>query len=426
MITLLRQRAAAKLAWLALGLLLALPASAQRGGGGGGFGGGGFGGGGGGGFRGGGGGSTAASSTRTYAPNGTLGDAIFSVDPETKRIMVITDEETSQYVQQVITNLDRPKPQVLIKVVFLEVTHNDSRDIGVEGGFNKSINRDGTVANGANAFGASGLSAATNSSQLLNMFGQPVANLQPSAPYSGAGLYQVVNQDYQATLRLIAQAGNAKVLSRPSIMARHNQPATILVGQSVPMVGSSRVDTYGNIINSITYQDVGIILKVTPFITPDGFVEMIVSPEISAVSQTDRVQIQGGAYAPFIDKRSADTVVVTPSGHTVIIGGLMQNQKTQSESKVPLLGDIPGLGFLFKRKITTDNKTELIIFMTPHIVAAPSQLAALSEQEKSQYGAPKEFSEEELNKFLEKLPAKTPEGGDKKTETPKATAPKGR
>src|SRR5438105_10698915 len=108
-------------------------AQAQRGGGLGG--GGGFGGAGGlGGGRG-----TAGSTSRTYYNNGTVGEAMISSDPETRRLIVITDEETGQYVSQVVTNLDRPKPQVLIKVVFLEVTHNDSLDIGIEGSYNRGI-----------------------------------------------------------------------------------------------------------------------------------------------------------------------------------------------------------------------------------------------------------------------------------------------
>ena len=112
-------------------------------------------------------------------------------------------------------------------------------------------------------------------------------------------------------------------------------------------------------------------------------------------------------FAPIIDKRSADTVVVTPDGQTVIIGGLMQNQKTQSESKIPFLGDIPLLGNLFKRKVKSNTETELMIFLTPHIVYQPSQLAALSASERGRAEmAPKAFSEQELNRYLDALPDK--------------------
>src|SRR5207248_10147465 len=118
----------------------------------------------------------------------------------------------------------------------------------------------------------------------MNFFGPgAAANVLPQT----AGLYQILGQDYQVTLHAIAQAGKARVLSRPSVVARNNQPATILVGQTVPLITSVRYDTFGNAINGIQYTDVGIILRVTPFITKDGMVEMILTPEISSVSKTD-------------------------------------------------------------------------------------------------------------------------------------------
>ena len=99
---------------------------------------------------------------------------------------------------------------------------------------------------------------------------------------------------------------------------------------------------------------------------------------------------------------------MTPDGQTVIIGGLMQKSKQQADSKIPILGDIPILGNLFKHKVRSDSKTELIIFLTPHIVMAPSQLAALTAAERGRAElAPKAFTEEELNRFLEGLPKAT-------------------
>jgi type II secretion system protein D len=363
---------------------------------------------GGGGFGGGGGrtGGSGSSGTRQYNNNSMVGDASVSSDPETRRLIVITDEETSRYIGQVVTNLDRPKPQVLIKVVFLEVTRADGMQIGLEGGGAGTVNS-ANKGNASQVFGLSGLNS-VSSNLPMNALGQPIQSFQAIAPLvvPGAGLYQMLGKDYQVTLRAIAQAGKARVLSRPSILARNNQPATILVGQTVPLITSVRYDSLGNAINGLTYTDVGIILRVTPYITSDGMVEMIVSPEISSVSQTDKVQIQANSFAPVIDKRSADTVVVTPDSQTVVIGGLIQTRKAVTESKIPLLGDIPGLGVLFKNKSTQDATTELLIFLTPHIVYAPTQLAALSANEKSKSGLIKAFPEEELNRILDTIPTK--------------------
>jgi type II secretory pathway component GspD/PulD (secretin) len=112
-------------------------------------------------------------------------------------------------------------------------------------------------------------------------------------------------------------------------------------------------------------------------------------------------------YAPNIDIQSANTVVVTPDGQTVVIGGLISNQKSSGETKVPILGDIPLLGNLFKASTRQAQKQELLIFLTPHIVAAPSQLAMLSGNETRQ--APmitNSVSEQELDQFLERVPVK--------------------
>lgn len=352
---------------------------------------------------------------RSYPGAGAIGDAYFSIDPETRRVVTIADEETAKYIKEVLENLDRPKPQVLIKVVFLEVAHNNSLDIGLEGGWAKNMGNSTTGAF-ANAFGMSAINQAAaigtnDTGPLVNMFGQPIRSFTPTPP--GAGLYQILGQDYQVTLRAIAQAGSAKVLSRPSILARNNQPATITVGQSVPLITSVRYDNFGNAINSVTYEDVGVILRVTPFITQDNMVEMIIAPEISSINPTFSIPISADVSAPVIDVRSADTVAVTPDGQTVIIGGLMANTQSKADSKIPILGDIPILGNLFKRQQRSGSKTELLIFLTPHIVPAPAELAALSKKEQENTLTPNTFSEKELERFLSNLPAE-PDGKDKK------------
>ncbi len=366
--------------------------------------------GGGGGFGGQGGGRAGAggAGTRQYPNNSAVGDAIISADYDGRRLIVITDDETSQQISQVVTNMDRPKPQVLIKVVFLEVTYNNNLDFGIEGGVRRDVDKaKGITGVAANAFGLSGLNNAATGG-ITNIFGQGVQSFGQVPP--GAGLYQVLGTDFQATMRAIAQAGKTEVLSRPSILTRNNQPATITVGQSVPLVSNTRFDAVNGQINTVSYQNVGIILRVTPFITQDGKVEMIVAPEISSLAdRTEWVPISSGALAPVINTRSADTVVVTPDGQTVVIGGLMQNNRTQSDSKVPLLGDIPLLGMAFKRKVKTNVKTELIIFLTPHIVTVPGQLASLSARERANSEMiPKAFTEKELNTFLDTIPEKQP------------------
>jgi general secretion pathway protein D len=340
--------------------------------------------------------------TSQYNNNGTVGGATIYFDPDTKNIVVISDQPTSTQISNVIANLDRPKPQVLIKVVFIQVLHSDSTDIGVEGNWGNSFGNSltNTVAN---VFGQNGLNTLTTNFNAVPPTAVPA--LTQASP--GAGLYQILGSDFQATLRAIASAGKAELLSRPSILARDGQPATITVGQSVPLITSVTFAGVSAIpVNNVTYTDVGIILKVTPYISPEGYVEMIVSPENSTVSKTDTVPIAAGVNAPVIDQSRADTVVITPDSQTVVIGGLMGSAKSSTVSKIPILGDIPFLGALFSRKTTGDVKTELLIFLTPHIVQAPSQLAALAQHEQNHGLVPKSYSEQELDRFLEKVPLK--------------------
>lgn len=321
--------------------------------------------------------TTTGEGTREYLPQGMIGEAIIEIDPETRQLIVIADEETSEHIQQVINNLDKPKPQVLIKVVFLEVTHNDNLDFGVEGSFQFSQNQGtgdvGTSYGIANALATGG----------------------------AGGFYQVLAQDFDVTMRALAEEGSLEVLARPSILARNNQEAVITIGSEVPFVTNTQVTNQGQTINTIEYSDIGIILRVTPFITPDGLVEMIVAPEISQITQ-ETVQISDTSVAPVFSKRAAETVIVTPNGKTVVIGGLLQDEKTDTVRKVPILGDIPLLGWAFRRTIKDKKKTELLIFLTPHIVDDPAGLEALTNRETSKMEISKKaFSEKEINKYVE-------------------------
>jgi len=376
-----------------------------------------------------------------------VGSAVISVDPVTHNIIVIADKETGEQIRQVLASLDAPEPQVLIKVVFLEVQDNTASEIGVQGtytGVNKNYSQIlGYVTNFAVAPATttstttgSGATATTTTTagtptivpgsinpinqtlSVNNNFGLPQA-LAGAA--GNGGLYQFMGSDFNATLQAIATAGKAQVLSRPSILARDGQMAEIVIGQSVYLPSSVSLTTIGGsaitatvpTING-TYQNVGIQLDVTPFIGANNLVQMILQPQITSIDTSTPGQvIQGGSiissavYAPNLNKRSANTVVVTPDGQPVVIGGLISNDKSSSDSKIPFLGDIPLLGQLFRFSAKSNQKTELLIFLTPHIVRMPSQLAALSANETGQSQLiTNSISEQELDRFLERVPVK--------------------
>lgn len=366
----------------------------------------------------GGGGASSASSTgqRQYRSNTLLGDAVIQVDPETRSLIIVTDEDTHTELDKMVADLDRPKPQVLIKVVFMEITYNNASDIGVEGSYTFNLKNPIPATTGSNV--ATTTTNTTNATtgattNIVNTLTTPLgtpanigqtiglSNISGLAALTQGSFVRLASDDWSATIRALVTKGKVEILSRPSIMARNNQQAVIIVGQEVPFVTNSQITDTGQTINTVKYDNVGIILSVTPFITNNNMVEMIVAPEISALTD-QTIAISNTATAPVISKRSAETVVVTPDGTTSVIGGLMQTQRTSTITKIPILGDIPYLGIPFRRTVKSDTKTELLIFLTPYIVHTPEDLEASTADEVSRTQLMhKAFSEKELAEFLQ-------------------------
>ena len=394
-----------------------------------------------------GGGSRSSTGQRQYRSNTELGDAIISIDPETRTLIIVTDEDTHREMVSVIKTLDKPKPQVLIKVVFLEVTYNKLLDVGVEGSYafhlknplaattgsstttttTTSTNNGTTTTNatttgvplgtgtGVGFNGVNGNTGTTTATNTLTSALGTAAKIGETAALSSVfgvpatgSFVKLVSDDWSAMLHALAQKGKVEVLSRPSIMARNNQEAVIVVGQEVPFITNSRTDALGQTINTIQYDNVGIILRVTPFITSEGTVEMIVAPEISNLNNAITVPIGNNVNAITIDKRSAETVVVTPHAQTVVIGGLMSTHKEETINKVPILGDIPIIGIPFRRTQRTDVKTELLIFLTPYIINDADGIAKATsgEMAKSELSGTA-FTKQDFEKYLDDLPMPT-------------------
>lgn len=306
---------------------------------------------GGGGFSGGG-GRSGLSSGATATAAQLAGQVTIIADPDTNSLLVRTAPSNYERVRKVLDELDRAVPQVLIKVLIAEVTHDNTRDLGTE-------------------FSALNLRASGNGQKIGTDFGLAA---QPSGL-----VVQALETNVTATLFALETEGKLDVLSRPYILASDNQLASITVGQEVPFITNSRITDAGQTINTVEYQDIGILLQVIPHINTDGMVILDVAPEISALSGTT-VPISDTVSSPVIAKRSAQTRVGVGNGQTIVIGGLMQDQKTTTISKVPLLGDIPLLGELFKHSKVDKSKTELLIFLTPTVAAQASQLQGISKE----------------------------------------------
>jgi general secretion pathway protein D len=334
------------------------------GGGGGGGGGGGttFGGGatafGGGGNRGGlGGGGGGGNSALS---NGALADLIGQVyvvaDQDTNSLLVATATKYEGQVRDIVDQLDRPVAQVLIRVLIAEVTHNDGDDLGLD--FSAMNTRPG----------GGGTTVTSN----LGSAAQQAAN--------GGFAVSVLEGNFTATLHALATAGKLDVLSHPYILASDNQEATINDGQSVPYVADSRLDANNNPINTVEYQAIGITLTVTPHVNQEGLVTMNVNPQISSLT-TATIQTSPGLFSPIFQTRSAQTYIAIKDGQTIVIGGLMQDQNTSTITKVPILGSIPLLGLLFQRNDVSKTKTELLIFLTPHVALKPETLNQMSQDD---------------------------------------------
>ena len=383
-------------------------------------------------------GTRSSNGQRTYRSNTELGDAMITIDPETRSLVIVTDEDTHREMMTVIKTLDQPKPQVLIKVVFIEITYNKTSDIGVEGSYTFNLKNPTSTNASTKTTTTTDLATASagNTSQTVTALSETIAaattlgrSINPGSSFGLSGLtdglvVRAISDDWSATLRALSTKGKVEVLSRPSIMARNNQEAVIVVGSEIPLITNSRTDNNGNLINTITYDNVGIILRVTPFITSEGTIEMIVAPEISSLNTTKTVPIGNNVNAPTIDKRSAETVVVTPNGKSIVIGGLMSTSREDTVQKVPILGDIPILGFPFRRTVKKDEKRELMIFLTPTIVNNPASIDRVNADEISRTEmSSRTFNEEQKMKFSRDLPPlPEPESEAEPAPIPRASA----
>ncbi len=361
-----------------------LSSGAGRSGGSGGFGGGGggggsgFGGGGGssggfgsssrtgtggttGGFGGGGGGFGGLSGSSATAAASLAGQVNIIADADTNSILVRTKDTNYDMIKPILDELDRPAGQVLIKVLIAEVEHTNTQDLGTEW----------SVLN---------LSAAGNGERIATGFALPTFDAN-GVPTANGLLAKITGGDVNATIHILQSVGKVDVLSRPYILASDNQLAEIVVGQEVPFVTNTQTTDTGNIINTVQYADVGLIVDVVPHINSEGLVIMDVAPEIDSQVNGGSVTITAGVTAPIFDTRRAQSHVAVKDGQTVVIGGLMEDRIDSNIDKVPILGDLPYIGEAFRHTNETKTKTELLIFLTPHVALQPGQLKDMSESE---------------------------------------------
>ena len=250
-------------------------------------------------------------------------------------------------VQQLIMELDKSQPQVMIQVLLAEVSLTGNSELGLEWTHKNNPYTAGIDLGGAKAITGSFSAALTGG-------------------------------DLSFLLRALKADGKVEVLSRPQIVTADNKPATINIGQRVPLITDSRVTERGDTINSFRYEDIGVNLTVTPKISPDGFVKLELGTTNSSISSSE-VKINASATVQIINQRRANTTVSVQNGQTIIIGGLIGTQEDKRVRKVPYLGDIPYLGAAFRTTTVTKEKRELLIFLTPTILANNQTVVPLTD-----------------------------------------------
>ncbi len=302
-------------------------------------------------------------------------------------LVITAQPDLLSSLENVIRQLDIRRAQVHVEAIIVEIMEGDGVDLGLqwisEDGGMVQYNNGRQAPIGALAAGAYQAREQKGTETTTVVDGNMVTTTQPDRPGDVSLLAQVLGNvngmmigvlknDWGAILQAVSTNTNSNILATPSIMTLDNEEASFLVGQSVPTItGSTTGSNNDNPFQTVNREDVGIKLKVTPQINEGNAVQMIIEQEVSSVSGATSVDIT-------INKRELKTVVMADDGETIVLGGLIDEDVQESVSKVPLLGDIPILGHLFKSTSTSRKKRNLMVFLRPRIVRDGTSAAQIS------------------------------------------------
>ena len=290
-------------------------------------------------------------------------------DQKSNTVLVNASPRYMEKVQDIIKELDVDPPQVLIQVLLAEVSLDRTESLGAELG-RATIGDVGVAAGMGNLPGIGGRTG----NQLL---GSLFTN-------SGTPNVAIGAEDFELLINALASQSRVQVLSNPSVMVENNSEGFIQVGETIRLPSGVSFSSAGQQ-SSVTPEDIGIILTVKPSINPEGFVRMQIEPEISRLS-LQTTQISENFNSPVVTRRRATTTVTVKDGQTVVIGGLISDRFERVDKKIPLLGDIPLLGSLFRQYKENSSKTELLIVLTPHVVRSPAEGGGNRAQELTNQG----------------------------------------
>ena len=351
-------------------------------------------------------------------------EVVVTADLNSNSLIVGASPQYFDTVVQVIEALDAQPPEVVIQALLVEVTLDSTDEFGIELGLQDplllsrslvstttsgitSVATSGTPGLNFNTTGPLGNNSGTGTSP-GNVATQGLSNFSLGRNNGDAGfggfIFSAQSDAVSVLLRALASRRTVQVLSRPQVRATHNTEAFVTVGQSVP-VSTGLSQTNNSTVSGIEYREVGITLRVTPRITPDGLIAMNVFADKSSLDPVG-VPTGTGTTSPKFNQSQAQTTVNVPNGQTIVIGGMITKLDGTDERKVPWLGDLPVVGRAFRYDKTTTNRTELLIFLTPRIVLSDidSELIKQVEAERLHFI---ESDAEELHGPLYSVPKST-------------------
>ncbi len=297
-------------------------------------------------------------------------------DERANRLIVRAYPERRQEIEQMIRDLDTPTKEVLVEARVLQVAFKPKLDWGIDWQWDF---RNSPYEN-LKRFSFSNMYLDENNLTSSN-------NLY--SEYGKIGIGDFSTDSFEMAIRALKQVQDTKILSNPKLLVTNNEEAKIHVGDTVPYIISTTSGTGENAITSedVRFVDVGLKLNVTPTINDDGFVTMTLKPEISEV--VGSISSQGGGI-PQVNKTLVETTVMVKDGSTIVLGGLRKENKTQTRKGVPVLMDIPILKALFSNTTDSIEATEIVIFITPHIIRGDENF----DRYRGDIKPPKEYTQE--------------------------------
>jgi general secretion pathway protein D len=291
------------------------------------------------------------------------GNIIITPDKATNSLVIMASPADYQNLLQVIRKLDKRRRQVFVQAVIAEVSLDKLRELGTE-----------TAVSGAGLTGNTALAGVYDPFSFLGLATPQKAFIVSLLQSLGGNTSVGIN------LKASEIKDAINILSNPTIMTSDNKEAEIFVGENIPLITQTNLSSTGLSQQSVERKDTGIILRITPQITEGNFLKLDIYQEISDVKAN-----KGQATDLVLRKRSAKTSVVVKDKDTVVIGGLIQDRDETIENKIPLLGDIPLLGWLFKTKSKQRTKTNLLILLTPHIMKSALDMAEVTDGQKERF-----------------------------------------